>query len=110
MCVCVCHAAFHNALTGVEFMRVAMGAGTRTRDMPARITDYVPHEEDVGGFFDNAARAKKSWEGKKQPGGGVPKSVSAPQLAQTVVPDTRPLPAAPPRVDKTVPEETTVKA
>lgn len=54
----------YNGLTGMEFLRVACGAGTRTRDMPARITDYVPCEDDVGGFFDNSARVKRSWEGK----------------------------------------------
>lgn len=60
-------AAVYNAVTGVEFLRVAMGAGARTRDTPARITDYQPDENDVGGFFDNSARAKKSWEGKQKP-------------------------------------------
>ncbi len=62
--------ALHNAVTGVEFLRVAMGAGARTRDLPPRVTDYQPDENDVGGFFDNTARAKKSWEGKKPGGGG----------------------------------------
>jgi len=60
------HAA-HNTMTGLEFLRVAVGAGRRTRDMPPRITDYQPSTEDVGGFFDNTARAKKSWEGKQAP-------------------------------------------
>ncbi|KAJ9525309.1 hypothetical protein QJQ45_020851 [Haematococcus lacustris] len=62
------HAA-HNTLVGVEFFRVAMGAGSHTRDAPARITDYVPCENDVGGFFDDSARVKKSWEGKAKPAG-----------------------------------------
>lgn len=59
--------AAHNAMTGVEFLRVALGAGSNTRDMPPRITDYHPSAEDVGGFFDNAARVKHSWEGKAPP-------------------------------------------
>uniref|UniRef100_A0A7S3QTS2 Digalactosyldiacylglycerol synthase n=1 Tax=Dunaliella tertiolecta TaxID=3047 RepID=A0A7S3QTS2_DUNTE len=62
----ILHAA-HNTMTGIEFMRVAAGAGSHTRDMPPRITDYVPSESDVGGIFDNTARAKKSWEGKAPP-------------------------------------------
>lgn len=41
--------------TGVEFVRVAMGAGSRTRDMPAQITDYCPETTDIGGFFGERA-------------------------------------------------------
>jgi digalactosyldiacylglycerol synthase len=54
--------ALHNTMTGVEFLRVAMGAGAKTRDAPARVTDYVPDENDVGGFFDDSSRAKTSWD------------------------------------------------
>mmetsp|Transcript_8747 Transcript_8747/g.18658 ORF Transcript_8747/g.18658 Transcript_8747/m.18658 type:complete len:829 (+) Transcript_8747:101-2587(+) len=59
----VLHAA-HNAMTGVEFLRVASGAGSNTRDAPARITDYVPSDSDVGGFFDNHARARMAQKAK----------------------------------------------
>lgn len=41
---------------------MAAGAGARTRDMPARITDYVPSDSDVGGFFDDHKRAKQAYE------------------------------------------------
>jgi hypothetical protein len=43
-------------MQGLEFMRVATGAGSHTRDMPARITDYVPSETDLGGWWDNTVR------------------------------------------------------
>lgn len=49
-------------MTGVEALRVALGAGSKTRDMPSRITDYHPSETDIGGFFDNHTRAKKYHE------------------------------------------------
>lgn len=39
-------------------------AGANTRDMPARITDYVPTESDVGGFFDNRDRALRAYSDK----------------------------------------------
>ncbi|MEW5309345.1 MAG: hypothetical protein WDW38_001239 [Sanguina aurantia] len=51
-------AAVHNMLTGSESVRQVTGAGTRTRDMPARVTDYQPLESDVGGCFDNQDRAR----------------------------------------------------
>lgn len=54
-------AAAHNTLTGIEALRVAAGAGARTRDTPARVTDYVPSDMDVGGLFDNRNRAKKAY-------------------------------------------------
>jgi digalactosyldiacylglycerol synthase len=61
-------AGLHNSLTGVEKLRVAAGAGVGTRDNPRRVTDYVPCEEDVGGLFDDAKRAKKAYaKGKQQP-------------------------------------------
>ena len=60
-------AGLHNSLTGVEQLRVAAGAGVGTRDNPLRVTDYVPCEEDVGGLFDDAKRAKKAYaKGKQQ--------------------------------------------
>lgn len=49
----------HNALTGIEFLRIAVGAGAKTKMAPPRITDYQPSESDVGGFFDDKKRAKK---------------------------------------------------
>ncbi|EFJ50110.1 hypothetical protein VOLCADRAFT_116955 [Volvox carteri f. nagariensis] len=52
-------AAAHNLLTGVEGLRVAAGAGAKTRDMPARITDYQPSDNDVGGLFDDKNRARR---------------------------------------------------
>ena len=52
-------AATHNTLSGLEFFRVMAGAGSKTRDAPARITDYVPSTADVGGLFDNQDRAKQ---------------------------------------------------
>ena len=55
----VLHAA-HNTLTGLEFVRVLTGAGTRTRDLPPSLVDYVPCSNDVGGFFDNHERARKA--------------------------------------------------
>lgn len=45
------------SLQGIEFIRVASGAGSHTRDMPARITDYVPTESDVGGWWDDSVSA-----------------------------------------------------
>ncbi|GLC35497.1 hypothetical protein PLESTB_000201000 [Pleodorina starrii] len=55
-------AAAHNVLTGMEGLRVAAGAGAKTRDMPARITDYVPSDSDVGGLFDDKSRARRIYE------------------------------------------------
>ncbi len=71
--------ALHNTLTGVEFLRVAAGAGARTRDLPLRVTDYQPDANDVGGLFDNAQRAKKSWEAAGGTPGGVGGGAGAPQ-------------------------------
>eukprot|EP00887_Chlorella_sp_A99_P006969 scaffold2.g6969.t1 len=52
--------AAHNALVGLEPIRLATGAGANTRDNPQRITDYEPSASDVGGLFDNRSRAKKA--------------------------------------------------
>ena len=57
----VLHAA-HNQLTGSEAFRKFVGAGAGTRDTPARVTDFVPNKEEVGGAFDNHARAKASYK------------------------------------------------
>jgi hypothetical protein len=54
-------AAAHHFITGVEPLRIAAGAGAGTRDAPARVTDYVPPEGELGGLFDNAQRAKKAY-------------------------------------------------
>ncbi|KAG2497202.1 hypothetical protein HYH03_004791 [Edaphochlamys debaryana] len=57
-------AAAHNVLTGIESVRLAAGAGAKTRDMPARITDYVPSDADVGGLFDDKNRARRIYNEK----------------------------------------------
>ncbi|GIL64495.1 hypothetical protein Vafri_18391 [Volvox africanus] len=69
-------AAAHNLLTGVEGLRVVAGAGARTRDMPARITDYQPSDSDVGGLFDDKNRARRIYskpddKHQKRPEGGA---------------------------------------
>ena len=33
------------------------GAGAGTLDTPRRVTDYTPAADDMGGLFDNHARA-----------------------------------------------------
>jgi hypothetical protein len=40
-------------------------AGAKTRDMPARIVDYTPTEDDCGGLFDDKSRAKRVYATKK---------------------------------------------
>jgi digalactosyldiacylglycerol synthase len=65
----VLHAA-HNGLTGFEVLRQLAGAGTNTRDAPPRLVDYAPVEEDVGGLFDNHARAKSQVKVKPATRGG----------------------------------------
>ena len=45
----------HQALTSMEPMRAAVGAGANTRDNPQRIIDYDPVASDVGGLFDRRA-------------------------------------------------------
>eukprot|EP00798_Chlamydomonas_sp_ICE-L_P012491 gene12491-15703_t len=47
-----------NHLLGYEQLRRAVGAGSNTRDLPPSVADYEPTLEDVGGFFDNHARAE----------------------------------------------------
>jgi hypothetical protein len=55
----VLHAAY-NVLTGNEQFRVMAGAGAKTRDTPARVTDFVATDEYVGGIFDNHSRGSVS--------------------------------------------------
>jgi len=43
---------------GIEFLRVASGAGANTKVGPARVTDYVPDYSDMGGIFDDRVRAR----------------------------------------------------
>lgn len=50
-------AAAHNAVTGVEALRINAGAGANTLATPQRVTDYCPCADDVGGLFDNRTRA-----------------------------------------------------
>ena len=45
-------AAAHNTLTGIEGLRIAIGAGAKTRDAPVRITDYQPDPNEVMGLLD----------------------------------------------------------
>eukprot|EP00878_Enallax_costatus_P018121 GHUV01019066.1.p1 GENE.GHUV01019066.1~~GHUV01019066.1.p1 ORF type:complete len:138 (+),score=50.94 GHUV01019066.1:211-624(+) len=45
---------------------LASGAGANTRDSPASITDYIPSEQEVGGWFDDAKRAKRIYASKSQ--------------------------------------------
>lgn len=59
-------AAAHHAMTAVEPFRVMAGAGANTRDSPASVTDYQPTEADVGGWFDDASRAKRIYATKQQ--------------------------------------------
>jgi len=59
-------AAAHQAMTAVEPFRVMAGAGANTRDSPASVTDYQPTEADVGGWFDDASRAKRIYATKQQ--------------------------------------------
>ncbi|KAF8056763.1 DGD1 [Scenedesmus sp. PABB004] len=68
-------AAAHSALTGVEGLRVLAGAGAGTRDSPASVTAYTPSESDVGGWFDDASRAKRAYGG----GGAVGASAAGEQ-------------------------------
>lgn len=42
------------------------GAGANTRDSPASVTGYIPTEQDVGGLFDDAKRAKRIYASKSQ--------------------------------------------
>lgn len=55
----------HNAMTGIEFLRIAAGAGSKTKNAPVRITDYQPSDSDVGGLFDDKNRAKKCYSTPK---------------------------------------------
>lgn len=73
---------------GLESVRQVTGAGTRTRDMPARITDYQPLESDVGGCFDNHDRARTANRVHKKP------TISAAATAAAVAALTAGLPGA----------------
>lgn len=53
-------------LLGPAPPRPAVHAGAKTRDMPARITDYEPTDDDVGGLFDNRDRALRIYSDKAQ--------------------------------------------
>jgi hypothetical protein len=75
-------AAAHQALTGIEPLRALAGAGSKTRDSPARVTDYVPSESDVGGWFDDAARAQRAY---KQRQGGSDGAQQQQQVVQLQV-------------------------
>lgn len=75
-------AGLHNSLTGVEQLRVVAGAGVGTRNNPARVTDYVPCEEDVGGLFDDAKRAKQIYAKSRQQQQGQQQQVQQVQQQQ----------------------------
>lgn len=45
---------------------ILAGAGANTRDSPANVTDYMPSEKDIGGWFDDASRAKRIYASKSQ--------------------------------------------
>lgn len=45
-------AAAYNTLTGIEALRIAVGAGAKTRDAPLKLTDYQPDPNEVGGLMD----------------------------------------------------------
>ena len=86
-------AAAHQALTGLEPLRVLAGAGVGTRETPARVTDYVPRAdgEDIG-WFDDASRAQRARIGGGG-GGGVEGKVPPPSQAAAAAAAT-PAPAA----------------
>jgi digalactosyldiacylglycerol synthase len=66
-------------------VRVCGATGAKTRDMPARITDYVPTDEDVGGIFDDKNRARRVLKEKAparaQAVGGSAAALAAPGAA-----------------------------
>ena len=41
-------AAAHNTLTGIEALRIAVGAGAKTRDAPNKVVDYQPDPNEAG--------------------------------------------------------------
>lgn len=59
-------AAAHQTMTAAEPLRIMAGAGANTRDSPACVTDYQPSDSDLGGWFDDSARAKRAYAGKAQ--------------------------------------------
>lgn len=61
--------AAHNTLCGIEPLRQVAGAGAKTRDNPASVTDYKPSASDVGGLFDDRRRAVKAYGGYGSNGG-----------------------------------------
>ena len=52
----------HNTLCGVEPLRVAAGAGSKTRDTPLNLLEYEPNAEDYGGFFDDRKRLMTAYK------------------------------------------------
>ena len=65
-------ALLHNALSGVEFLRCAAGAGVQTKATPTNLVTWEP-AEDTGGIFDRNAGGR--FEKKKAP---VPAPAPAP--------------------------------
>jgi hypothetical protein len=53
----VLHSA-HNTITGIEALRVFLGAGSRTRDTPTALTDFVPSADDRGSPFESHWRSQ----------------------------------------------------
>jgi hypothetical protein len=49
--------SFSQKVAYVQTFRMNGGAGAGTLQTPLRVTDYIPPTDDVGGFFDNHARA-----------------------------------------------------
>lgn len=49
-------------LTGVEWLRQAVGAGANTKHNPEKITAFEPNAANTGGFFDNKARATRVYD------------------------------------------------
>jgi digalactosyldiacylglycerol synthase len=70
-------AGMHQVLTGCEPLRIVAGAGSNTKVAPARVVDYVPCEDDVGGLFDDASRAKKAYAKTKALATGVAAAAGA---------------------------------
>lgn len=59
-----------------------VGAGAKTRDAPARVTDFVASDEYVGGLFDNHVRGRKGQDMvRKKPPPPPPPPPEEPPLA-----------------------------
>ena len=70
-------AAAHNTITGIEALRIAVGAGAKTRDAPLKLTDYQPDPNETGGLLDRGGLLS---ENNKLPRGKVALNlVAAPQ-------------------------------